>query len=311
MANVLITGGAGYVGAVVTGAFLDAGHTVTVLDRLDDGGQGLLGYVPQTGFRFLAGDVRDERVVAEGRARSRRAPALGGYRRLWRVQRRSPARRVRERRRHAGRCSPPAIPGQLVLYASTGSVYGAVPAGLCHEGLEPTPLSRYGSTKLAAERLIVENGNAVAFRFATAFGMSPSMRIDLLVNGFVYSAKRRGYLVVYDKDARRTFIHVRDMARAFLFALDNCAPMSGQVYNAGSDSLNHTKDEIAQLILARHRYFLTYGPVGVDEDQRDYAVSYQKLGALGFTTEISLEEGIDELLRGMDLLHYRAPYGDA
>ena len=151
----------------------------------------------------------------------------------------------------------------------------------------------------------------MAFRFATAFGMSPSMRIDLLVNGFVYSAKRRGYLVVYDKNARRTFIHVRDMARAFLFALDHCAAMRGQVYNAGSETLNHTKDEIARLILARHRYFLTYGPVGVDEDQRDYAVSYQKLGALGFTTETSLEEGIDELLRGMDLLQYRAPYGDA
>ena len=99
----------------------------------------------------------------------------------------------------------------------------------------------------------------MAFRFATAFGMSPSMRIDLLVNGFVYSAKRRGYLVLYDKNARRTFIHVRDMARAFLFALDHCAAMGGQVYNAGSEALNHTKDEIARLILARHRYFLTYG----------------------------------------------------
>ena len=310
MANVLITGGAGYVGAVVTGAFLDAGHTVTVLDRLDDDGQGLLGYVPQTRFRFLAGDVRDERVVAEavrGQDVLLHLAAIVGFGECNADPRHAESVNVGGTQTLLAARDP----GQLVLYASTGSVYGAVPAGLCHEGLEPTPLSQYGSTKLAAERLIVESGNAVAFRFATAFGMSPSMRIDLLVNGFVYSAKRRGYLVVYDKDARRTFIHVRDMARAFLFALDNCAAMGGQVYNAGSEALNHTKDEIARLILARHRYFLTYGPVGVDEDQRDYAVSYRKLGALGFTTEISLEEGIDELLRGMDLLHYRAPYGDA
>ncbi|MAG36550.1 MAG: epimerase [Dehalococcoidia bacterium] len=310
MANVLITGGAGYVGAVVTGAFLEAGHTVTVLDRLDDGGQGLLGYVPNPRFGFLAGDVRDERAANDavrGQDVILHLAAIVGF------------GQCNADPEHAGSVNVGGTqallaardPGQLVLYASTGSVYGAVPEGLCHEELEPTPLSRYGRTKRAAERLIVESGNATAFRFATAFGMSPSMRIDLLVNGFVYSAKRRGYLVVYDKDARRTFVHVRDMARAFLFALDHSTAMDGQVYNAGSENLNHTKEEIARLILDRHPYFLTYGPVGADEDQRDYAVSYEKLGALGFQTEVSLEEGIDELLRGMDLLHYRAPFGDA
>jgi nucleoside-diphosphate-sugar epimerase len=108
--------------------------------------------------------------------------------------------------------------------------------------------------------------------------------------------------VVYDKDARRTFIHVRDMARAFLFGLEHFGAMAGRVYNAGSERLNLTKDEVAQLILARQPFFLAYGPIGGDEDRRDYAVSYARLRALGFDTTIPMEQGIDELLLGVDLL---------
>jgi nucleoside-diphosphate-sugar epimerase len=200
--------------------------------------------------------------------------------------------------------------GQLLLFASTGSVYGAVPDGLCHEDVDPAPLSLYGRTKLVAERMALDAGDALTFRFATAFGMSPRLRIDLLVNGFVYSAKRRGFVVVYDRHARRTFIHVRDMARALLFGLEHFATLAGAVYNAGSERLNLTKDEVAQLILARHPYFLTYGPVGADEDQRDYAVSYARLRAHGFECTVSMEEGIEELLRGVDLLHYRGVFGE-
>jgi nucleoside-diphosphate-sugar epimerase len=181
---------------------------------------------------------------------------------------------------------------------------------VCHEGVDPAPLSLYGRTKFQAERLALDAGDAVALRFATAFGVSPRMRLDLLVNEFVYSARRRGYLIVYDKDARRTFIHVRDMARALLFALERFPTMAGQVYNAGCERLNLTKDDVARLILARQPFFLTYGPVGADEDRRDYAVSYAKLRAAGFETQVTMEMGIDELLRAVDLLEWRAPYGN-
>ncbi len=303
MANVLITGGAGYVGAVVTGAFLDAGHRVTVLDPLVAGGQGLLGYVPHRRFHFLRGDVRDRKAIGAavvGQDAIVHLAAVVGF----------------------GACNADPFaatslnvdgtrsllearqPGQALLYASTGSVYGAVPEGVCHEGVDPVPLSLYGRTKLTAERMVLETSNAVAFRFATAFGMSPHMRTDLLVNEFVFSAKRRGAVVVYERAARRTFIHVRDMARAFLFGLEHLAAMAGEVYNAGSDRLNLTKDEIAHLILDRYPYFLTYGPTGKDEDQRDYGVSYAKLRALGYETTVGIEEGIDELLRGADLLPF-------
>lgn len=309
MANVLITGGAGYVGSVVTTALLDAGHHVTVLDTLETGGQGLLACAANERFRFVRGDVRDERTVRDVvpghdaivhlaavvgfgacNADPVRAESLnvGGTRALLAARQR----------------------GQLLLFASTGSVYGAVPNGLCDETVEPHPLSLYGRTKLAAERMVLDAGDSVAFRFATAFGLSPRMRVDLLVNEFVYSATHRGYLVVYDPQAKRTIIHVRDMARAFLFALDHFGALRGAVYNAGSERLNRTKDEIAHVIMSRHPYFLTYGPVGVDEDQRDYAVSYARLRAHGFDVEVSIEDGIDELLRGMPLLHHRGPWGN-
>ena len=304
MVRVLITGGAGYVGAAVTAAFLDAGHHVTVLDTLESGGQGLLTAAASPRFRLIRGDVRDDRAVGaalEGQGAIVHLAAVVGFGACSRDPQRAGSINVDGTRtllRHRSQ-------EQLFLFASTGSVYGAVTDGLCHEDLDPQPLSVYGRTKLQSERLVLEAGNSTAFRFATAFGLSPRMRTDLLVNGFVHDARRLGYVVIYDKDARRTFIHVRDMARAFLFALDRSAhtrDMDGQVYNAGLESLNLTKDEIATLLRERLRFEVFYGPVGGDEDQRDYAVSYAKLTALGFHTTVTIEEGLDELVRAADLL---------
>jgi nucleoside-diphosphate-sugar epimerase len=310
MAKLLITGGAGYVGAVVTGAFLAAGHDVTVLDTLESGGQGLLGYAAQPRFRFIRGDVRDPRAVRDalrGQDFVVHLAAVVGFGACNVDPRRAESINVEG----AQALLAARDRGQLVLYASTGSVYGAVPNGLCHEDLDPAPLSVYGRTKLQAERLVLDAGHATAFRFATAFGMSPRMRVDLLVNGFVYAARRQRAIVIYDRNARRTFIHVRDMARAFLFGFDHAPRMDGQVYNAGSERLNLTKDEIAALLKERLPFEVFYGPVGGDEDQRDYAVSYEKIRALGYETTVGIEEGLDELVRGVDLLAHRGPFGDA
>ncbi len=301
MANVLITGGAGYVGAVVTGAFLDAGHRVTVLDSLVAGGGGLLGYVSRPGFAFQRGDVRDPRAVSAALAGQDAVVHLAGVVGFGACNA-DPQRAASVNVEGTRALLAARQRGQLVLHASTGSVYGAVPGGLCDEEIDPAPLSLYGRTKLAAERLVLAEPDGLAFRFATAFGASPRMRLNLLVNGFVYSARRRGYIVVYDKDARRTFIHVRDMARAFLFGLERFGAMRGGVYNAGSERLNLTKEQVARLILERQPYFLTYGPVGSDEDRRDYAVSYARLDSLGYETMVDAGAGIDELLAAVDLL---------
>jgi nucleoside-diphosphate-sugar epimerase len=300
MARVLVTGGAGYVGAVVTGAFLTAGHVVTVLDSLASGGQGLLAYAAHPRFRFLRGDVRDAPAVCaalRGQDAIVHLAAVVGFGACKADPERAESINVGGTRT----LLETRAPDQLLLYASTGSVYGAVPGGLCHEGLEPQPLSVYGHTKLRAERMVLDAGNTTALRFATAFGVSPSMRTDLLVNGFVHSASRHGYVVIYDKDARRTFIHLRDMASAFLFALEHAHAMRGEVYNCGSERLNLTKEEIAHMLRMRLRFETFYGPVGADEDQRDYAVSYAKIEALGYRAAITMEEGLDELVRGAGL----------
>ena len=304
MVRVLITGGAGYVGAAVTSAFLAAGHEVTVLDTLESGGTGLLAAAAYPTFRLVRGDTRDERAVREalgGQAAVVHLAAVVGFG----ACNRDPARAESINVGGTRTLLAARDPSQTLLFASTGSVYGAVPDGLCDESLAPRPLSVYGQTKLAAEQLVLDAGNATAFRFATAFGLSPRMRTDLLVNGFVRDARRNGYVVIYDRDARRTFIHVRDMARAFLFALDRFAAsreMDGQVYNAGSERLNLAKDEIAALLRRRLSFEVFYGPVGGDEDQRDYAVSYAKLEALGYRAMVGMEEGLDELVRAAELL---------
>jgi nucleoside-diphosphate-sugar epimerase len=301
MANVLITGGAGYVGAVVTGAFLEAGHRVTVLDSLVGGGQGLLGYAAHPSFRFQRGDVREPRAVGAAVAGQDAIVHLAGVVGFGACSA-DPHRATSVNVEGTRTVLAARQRGQLLLQASTGSVYGAVPGGLCDESIDPAPLSLYGRTKLEAERLVLGEPGGLAFRFATAFGASPRMRLDLLVNDFVYSARRRGYVIVFDRDARRTFIHVRDMARAFLFGLERFGELEGGVYNAGSERLNLTKDEIARLLLERQPFFLTYGPVGADEDRRDYAVSYARLRALGFDTTVEMGAGIEELLRAVDLL---------
>ncbi len=304
MVKVLITGGAGYVGATVTEAFLATGHDVTVLDTLEAGGHGLLGAAANPRFRLVRGDVRDERAVQSalvGQDVIVHLAAVVGFAACGRDATRADSINVGGTRTLLAARDP----RQLFLFASTGSVYGAVPDGLCHEALHPQPLSVYGRTKLAAERMVLEAGHSTAFRFATAFGLSPHMRTDLLINGFVRDARRQGYVVIYDQDARRTFIHVRDMARAFLFALERFgsgSDMDGHVYNAGSEDLNLTKDEIAQSLRRRLRFEIFYGPVGGDQDQRDYAVSYAKLHALGYRTTVGIEQGLDELVRAADLL---------
>lgn len=306
--RVLITGGAGYVGSVVTAALLDAGHEVTVLDTLESGGQGLLPCASHPRFHFQQGDVRDARALARGLHDQEviiHLAAVVGFGACNRDPRHAESVNVEGTQALLAARAPT----QVLLYASTGSVYGAVPQGLCHEGLTPEPLSVYGVTKLLAERLVLASGNAVALRFATAFGLSPRMRVDLLVNGFVYDARHRGAIIIYERDARRTFIHVRDMARAFLFCMDHAEVMSGEVYNTGSETLNLTKEEIVHHLRRRLAFETFYGPVGGDEDRRDYAVAYHKLTALGFQTEIGIEEGLDELLRGADLLVWRGPYG--
>jgi nucleoside-diphosphate-sugar epimerase len=198
---------------------------------------------------------------------------------------------------------------QIVLFASTGSSYGAV-EGICTEETPLRPLSLYGETKMQAEECLLDAGNAIAFRLATGFGVAPRFRLDLMINDFVFQAVSNGYILLYEKDFRRTFIHVRDMARAFIHGLENVDAMRDEAYNVGSERMNYTKEDVALAVRTKVDYEIYYADHASDPDKRDYTVSYEKIRRTGFDTSITLEQGIAELVRASSVIEIHNPYGN-
>jgi nucleoside-diphosphate-sugar epimerase len=182
--------------------------------------------------------------------------------------------------------------------------------GICTEETPLNPLSLYGETKTLAEQMCMARPNSVSFRFATAFGLSPRLRLDLMINDFAWQALVQRFLVVYEKHFRRTFIHVWDMARAVTFTLDHWAEMQNEVFNVGQDSMNYTKEDIIMLLQKKLDFMVHFAEVGTDADKRDYAVSYAKINRLGFFTEVDIHRGTDELISGLRLVDFRRPYSN-
>lgn len=307
--KILVTGGAGYIGCVLIPLLLEDGYAVRALDSLMYGGAGLLPHFRNPRFEFVQGDIRDPRTVADALrgcdvvvhlAAIVGFPACRKYPDLAEAVNVDGTKVVAD---GAGR-------ERLLLFGSTGSNYGALVDEVCTEEAPLNPLSLYGKTKTAAERYLLARGNTIAFRFATAFGVSPRMRLDLLVNEFVHTALKLRYLVVYEAHFMRSFIHVHDIARSFLFALQKVDRMRGQVYNVGSESMNYSKAQVCEMIRRRVEYYLHYAEVGQDADKRNYVVSYEKIAALGYRTTITLEDGIDELVRTLPVLDVKNPYSN-
>jgi nucleoside-diphosphate-sugar epimerase len=308
--RVLVTGGAGYIGSVLVPLLLEGGYHVRVLDNLMYTGTGLLPYFRNRNFEFIKGDVRDAatlRDAVRGCDIVVHLAAIVGFP----ACRKEP--QLAEEVNFVASQLLADIMGRdrLVLFGSTGSNYGAVTDQICTEETPLNPLSLYAKTKAAAEKHLLENGKTIAFRFATGFGLSPRMRLDLLVNDFVNTALKMRYLVVYESHFMRSFIHVTDMARAFLFAIENEQRMRGQIYNVGSESMNYSKGQVCDLIRKKVDYYLHCADVGEDPDKRHYVVSYKKISDLGYHTLVDMEEGIDELVRGMPLLDFKNPYSNA
>lgn len=303
MERVLITGGAGYIGSVLVGELLRAGYAVTVLDNFLFGQTSLLESVHDERLRIVRGDARD---AARLRELVRGADAVIPLACLTGAP-------LCDRDPNAAQTvildaldSLLTLLGreQRVLYPTTNSGYGIGQAGIhCDEQSPLRPVSVYGRLKVEAERRILERGHGITFRLATAFGISPRMRLDLLVNDFTWRAVTDRFIVLFEAHNKRNFIHVRDIARAFLHGLTHYDAMSGEAYNVGLDDANLSKLELCEVIRREVPDFVWFeAAVGEDPDKRNYIVSNEKIGRAGFKPQVSLQQGIAELVRGFPVL---------
>jgi nucleoside-diphosphate-sugar epimerase len=301
--RILITGGAGYLGSILCEHLLDAGHQVTVLDNLMYGQEPLFHLCAHPQFDFIKGDVRDEGLMRELVSRSDIVLPLAAIvgagacdRDPWRataVNRDAIVLLNRLRSRQ-----------QMVIFPVTNSGYGTKSGETyCTEESPLEPISLYGRTKVEAEAELLGTPGTITLRLATVFGMSPRMRLDLLVNHFTYAAVTDRYLVLFEKDFKRNFVHIRDVADCFLHAISHADGMLGRPYNVGLDDANLSKEQLARRIQKHVPDFVVHcSEIGKDPDKRNYIVSNQRLREAGFEARRSLDDGIRELLKGYRMM---------
>ena len=301
--RVLITGGAGYLGSILSEHLLSKGYHVTVLDNLIYGEQSLFHLCANPDFDFVFGDGRNESLVASLVSKADiliplaaivGAPGCDLDPHMATSVNLDAIRMINRLRSQS----------QLIIYPTTNSGYGTQSGDrFCTEETPLEPISLYGRTKVMAEKELLESPNAITLRLATVFGMSPRMRLDLLVNHFTYAAVMDKYLVIFEKDFKRNYIHIRDVADCFLFCIENAEKMAGRPYNAGLDSANLSKEELALKIKGYVKdFYIHFAEVGTDPDKRNYIVSNQRLREAGFEASRSIDEGIRELLKGYRML---------
>ncbi len=306
--KVLVTGGAGYLGSILCQELLNRGYKVTVLDNLLFGQRSLFHLCASPNFDFVYGDARDEKILQRllsdadiiiplaavvGAPACDRDPWLAESLNFGAIQ---SLNRLRSK-------------DQRVIYPTTNSGYGTQSGDLyCTEDTPLEPISIYGRTKVEAEKLLLDSPNTITLRLATVFGMSPRLRLDLLVNTFVYAAVTDRYLIIFEKDFKRNFVHVRDVADCFIHCIENFDAMKGKPYNTGLDTANVSKEELA-LKVKEHvpNFYIHFSPVGSDPDKRNYIVSNERLRQAGFEAKRSLDAGIEELIKGFRMLQ-RMPF---
>ena len=302
--RVLITGGAGYIGSILSETLLSAGYHVTVLDNLMYGQGNLFHLANNPNFEFVYGSTRDLNLMGSllgdvdvviPLAAIVGAPACDLNREIA-VDVNTTAMRT-----FFG------FEG-LVIYPNTNSGYGTQ-TDICTEDTPSAPLSLYGHTKQDAEELLLQRSDTIVLRLATVFGCSPRMRLDLLVNDFTYQAYKNGYLVLYEGYAIRNYVHIRDVADCFIHSIRNPLRMVGSVYNVGLDNANLSKRELALKIKEHIPSLEIFYGAGSDPDQRNYTVSNQKLKSVGFEAQRGLDEGIEELIKGFKMMG-RSRYGN-
>ena len=301
--NILVTGGAGDIGSVLVPELLRAGHRVTVVDNFSFGQSSLLDCCHYDSLTIVRGEVRDQdlmkKLVAKADVIIPLACLVG-------------APLCAQKPMEARSINLDAIKmlvdltskDQIFLSPTTNSGYGIGEAGMfCTEESPLKPVSLYGVLKVELEKYLLDSQRAISFRLATAFGVSPRMRVDLLVNDFTYRAVTDRFVVLFEAHFKRNYIHVRDIAGAFTHGLANWDTMKNQAYNVGLSDANISKmelcEEIKKLVPEFH---ILESAVGKDPDKRNYIVSNEKLEKTGWKPKVTLQAGIAELIKGYQVV---------
>jgi len=301
--HILVTGGAGYLGSTLVPALLEAGHRVTVLDNFMYRQNSLAHVCHHPGFHIIRGDIRVEATIRDVLKSADIVIPLAALVGAPLCCRDPVGATITN---HDAILMMLRLIGkdQIVLMPTTNSAYGTGDRdNFCTEESPLRPISQYAIEKVEIEKALMQHPNAISFRLATVFGMSPRMRIDLLVNDFTYRAVHDRFVVLFEGNFKRNYIHVRDVARVFLHGIDRHDKMKGQIYNVGLSDANVSKKELCQGI-QRHvpDFVFPDAPVGKDPDQRNYVVSNAKIEATGYKPAFSLDAGIRELIKGFTMI---------
>ncbi len=301
--GVLVTGGAGYLGSILVPELLKLGHRVTVLDNFMFQQNSLLECCAYENFDVVRGDARDEDILKTLLQKVDYiiplAALVGAP-----LCSRDKIGTITTIRDAVASIVKLSSKEQRIIIPTTNSGYGVGQKGVyCTEETPLKPISLYGKAKVEAEKIVLDKGNSISFRLATVFGMSPRMRIDLLVNDFTYRAVKDRFVVIFEGHFKRNYVHIRDVARAFIHAVDNFDTMKNEPYNVGLSDANLSKLELCVRIKEQvHDFVYLESPVGEDPDKRDYIVSNEKIEKTGFKPIYSLEMGIKELIKGYRII---------
>ncbi|MBF0529698.1 MAG: NAD-dependent epimerase/dehydratase [Deltaproteobacteria bacterium] len=308
--NILVTGGAGYIGSVLVPSLLNRGHQVTVLDNFLFRQSPLLECCVSPKFSVVRGDARDENILIKLLKSTDivipLAALVGAP-----ICNRDQIGTTSTNRDAIASITKIASKSQRIIIPTTNSGYGIGEKGIfCTEETPLHPISLYGITKVEAEKIVLDHGNSISLRLATVFGLSPRMRLDLLVNDFTYRAWRDRFIVIFEGHFKRNYIHVRDVVKAFIHSIDNFDSMKGGPYNVGLSNANISKLELCDKIKGHlPNFVIMEAPIGEDPDKRDYIVSNEKIEKTGYQPDYSLDMGIKELIMGFQIIN-NSPYSN-
>lgn len=302
MKSILVTGGAGYIGSVLVPVLLQNGHKVTVIDNFLYNQPSLASVISNKNFSLVYGDIRDKNLMSKhvssadiviplaaivGAPACLKDPEMSSSvnkdSMIWLFENISRS--------------------QQILMPTTNSAYGSGDENnYCDEKSKLNPLSLYAKDKVYVEKYLMDKENATSFRLATVFGISPRMRLDLLVNNFVQRALTDRFVILFEGHFKRNYVHVKDVVDAFVFGINNLDKVKGQIFNFGLSEANISKQQLCERIKNQLPDFTFQdAPLAKDPDQRNYIVSNKKIEAIGMKAKVTLDEGISELIKGLGM----------